>query len=100
MAKNNPLKNANRIYDPNNFKDTAGEEDENALSLNNETDSVLKLESAEELGVAAKEAAVKENARDIKKFNIQVYEAITSKPQNYSVQHEILPGESCTFVLR
>ena len=37
---------------------------------------------------------------DIKNFDINVYEVISKTIQNYTIEHKIEPGESCTLILR
>lgn len=49
---------------------------------------------------AAHEFFVKKHIDDIGQFSRDVYSAITSSEQSYSVEHRINPGESCTLILR
>ena len=41
-----------------------------------------------------------QHVEDISQFNREVYEALTSREQSYSINHKIAPGESCTWILR
>lgn len=43
---------------------------------------------------------IKQDMRDISKFNYLVYDEITKNEQNYTLNFKIMPGQSCTLILR
>lgn len=45
-------------------------------------------------------AHVRQEMRDISKFNYLVYDEVTSYEQDYTLSFKVMPGESSTLILR